>query len=553
MIFMISSLIPFICLGFLSFFTIDSIIQNKVETSLQNNLKQDLMTLENTLDNLNHVSQQLSVGGGANRILEDLLLEKDGYRKIQLMKELKSELNLLSFSNPNIGLMMYYHANTGNYDFENFRVRSGFSPSELPVMAEFPEITYYGPHKSFNGSINQVVFSTMRKVNIPGRNIYLYIESGRNALEPLFAPENRKETSRRLVILDPQGRIAFSENQDVYPVNSQFSFDGKSGYYRSFFWTKETSNQGFSIVSITPQKELTKERNQWILQAAFIFVFFLAVASLFAWLLWKMVYHPLNKFNREITNLMNSDIELGEMTNIPEFDDHLKKVRNMKTKIWDLYAEIEKKEKRRADLEVEKLLYQINPHFLMNTLDTVHWLAVFSGNKQIDKLVLSLNKLLGYNLGKMGETTTVEKELAAVREYLSLQQVKYDFQYDIDADQAALNCRVPRFIMQPVVENSLYHGVSDNGYIHVNVRVAERLEITIQDNGTGMTHDEKNQILEELGNENQKVGMGIGLKYVKKILEAEHGNLAEFHIKSEKGKGTIVTISIPPEREAEAV
>jgi len=549
-IFLISTLIPFICLGVISFYTIDSIIDNKVENSIQSKLKQDLTTLENSLNNLNHVSQQLAFGGRVTTLLDELQKESEPSNRIQLIREINSEINLISFSNPNIGLIMYYYPETGLHDFENFSLRGDFLPEQLPVMAKYSGITYYGPHKSYSGSINQFVFSSMRKVNILNQNIYLYIETGRNALETLFAPLNRKSDSRQLLILNNEGKVTFSENKDDFPENNMFpgkSSESSSGYYQTYFWSKETSNQGWSIVSIIPVKELNQERNQWLLQVSVIFIIFIFISLLFAWFLWKMVYNPLSKFNKEVKTLIQTETHYTELTKIPEFDYLLNQVRTMKTKIWDLYGEVEQKEKRRADLEVEKLLYQINPHFLMNTLDTVHWLAVFNGNKEIDKLVLSLNKLLSYNLGKMGEETTVEKEIQAVKEYLQLQQIRYDFQFDvdIDVDESTLGILIPRFILQPLVENALYHGVSDDGYIHVDIKLSDNLEITIQDNGSGMSKEEINRLLLDDTDESQKVGMGIGMRYVKRILESNYGENAKLEIKSEVGKGTIVSLLLP--------
>ncbi|MHA6481348.1 hypothetical protein ACX1C1_05495 [Paenibacillus sp. strain BS8-2] len=104
LIFLISSLAPFICLGLISFYTIDSIIGNKVESALQSNLKQDIITLENTLNNLNHVSQQLAYGGSTNRLIEELVAVSEPYERLRLNNEIRSELNNITFSNPNIGL-----------------------------------------------------------------------------------------------------------------------------------------------------------------------------------------------------------------------------------------------------------------------------------------------------------------------------------------------------------------------------------------------------------------------------------------------------------------
>lgn len=551
-IFLISSLAPFICLGFISFYTIDSIIGNKVESALQSNLKQDLMTLENALSNMSHVSQQLAYGVGTNRLFEQLAAGQEPYERLRLTNELRSELNIITFSNPNVGLVLYYYPDKQTYQYENFRVRGSFEPDGLPVLSTYPEITYFGPHTSYNGSINQYVFSIMRKVNLPDQNVYLYIESGRNALKSLFAPQNQKDSSRRLLLLNDDGEIAFSEVPDKFPVSTMFpggNPEMTSGYSGKYFWNRETSNQGWSIVSVLPEHELKQERNRWLIQITGIFLIFLLVTVLMAWVLWKMVYRPLDKFHREIKSLIHSDATVQtEQTFIPEFDYLLYQTRSMKGKIWALYNEIEQKEKRRADLEVEKLLYQINPHFLMNTLDTVHWLALMNGQTEIDKLVLSLNKLLYYNLGKMGEVSTIGDEIEALREYLQLQQIRYDFQFDVDLDidEQCLALPSPRFLLQPLVENALYHGVSDDGYINVSARLqGDVLVIVIQDNGEGMTPEKIASLLHDDSKESHKVGMGIGMKYVKRILRANYGDSAGLFIKSDLGKGTVVTLRLP--------
>lgn len=418
-------------------------------------------------------------------------------------------------------------------------------------MAVYPEITYFGPHLSKNRSINQLVFSTMRKVNLPEQNVYLYIETGFNVLKSLLEPDNGQAPERRLLILDNDDRIAFSQDADIFPANQKFPRENQetvTGTYGNYAWYVETSNQGWSLVSVLPKDELNREKNQWLKQIIGFFLFFLLTAVLTAWILWKMVYRPLDKFNKEIRSLLRSDVQQKtDVVNIPEFDYLLFQIRNMKTKIWDLYGEIERKEKRRADLEVEKLLYQINPHFLMNTLDTVHWLATMNGQKEIDKLALSLNRLLSYNLGKMGEATTIGAEIEALKDYLTLQQIRYDFRFDVDIDveDEAMGLIIPRFILQPLVENSLYHGVSDDGYIHVNIQLDHDLKITIQDNGSGMSQEKIDQLLQGEAEESKKVGMGIGMKYVKRVMEANYGDKAGFTIKSEIGKGTIVSLNIP--------
>ena len=550
-LFLISSLTPFICLGLFSFYTIESIIGNKVESAFKSSLKQDRLVLENLLNNLNHVAQQLAFNGGTNKLIEELHTTEGAFEQVMLRDQIYDELAVTSFTNPNIGLFLYYDADTGVFDFESTQVQENFSIEGLPVLVNKSEIVIYGPHKSFNRNIEQFVFSTLRKVNLPNRNYYLYMETSQNAVPTLFGSRDPRSDSSQLLIVDPNGKIIFSPGGDPFPEDRlfpEFHPEAASGTYQDYFWSKETSDQGWSIVSILPTPELNRERNQWLVQITGFFMLFILIVLLIAWLLWKMVYRPLEKFNSEIKSLIQHDMkEQTDLTFIPEFDFLLHQIRNMKVKIWELYGQIEQKEKGRADLEVEMLLYQINPHFLMNTLDTVHWLAVMSGQKEIDKLVLALNKLLNYNLGKMGEASTIADEVQALKQYLQLQQIRYDFKFDVDiqVSENVMLMPIPRFILQPLVENALYHGVSDDGYIHVNIQYNDALEIIVQDNGAGMSEEKINYILFGDSQEKPKAGMGIGIRYVKRVLEAQYGDDAKFEIKSEIGKGTVVHLSIP--------
>lgn len=551
-IFLFSSLIPFIFVGLISYHTIYSILSNKIENGIQSNLKQVEFSLENALNNLNHVSQQLAYEGTIGKKLSILLSSNEPFERSQITSQLRRELNVITFTNPGVGLTLYYYQNEDTYQFENLPVRRGFSPEKLPLLADYYGISYYGPHLSNFRFDNQYVLSALRRVDLPGRDdVYVYIESGfkltQNILNNGLIGENVS-----YLFLDNGGRVVYSEIPEVIPLNIKFSnrfTEGSNGSFNGYYWFKQTSNQGWSIISVISKADYNKEMNSWFLKILIFSFFFLGVSLFLAWLLWKMVYRPLNNFNSEIKFMINSKIQLKTTkTRIPEFDYLLKQFRNMKHQIWDLFSEVEQKEKRRADLEVEKLLYQINPHFLMNTLDTVHWLAVMNGQSEIDRLVLSLNKLLHYNLGKLGQSSTIREEIDALKQYLVLQQIRYDFEFDvqIDVEEKVLNIPIPRFILQPIVENSLYHGFSnDDGYILVNVRLNKDIEITIHDNGAGMSKEAIKHLLNNEQAEHQKVGMGIGMNYVKRMIEAHYEGKAQLKIESVKGKGTSIYLTLP--------
>jgi len=552
-IFLFSSLIPFICISMISYFTIKSILSNKIETGIRSNLKQVTLSLENSINSLNHISQQFAYEGTIVRELDELMRTEEPFQRMKLQHQFKSKLNLITFTNPDIGLAMYYFENDQTYHFENLPVKYSFSPEKLPLFAQYYGITYYGPHESFNRLDNKYVISALRKVDFPGRSdVYVYIEMGLQIVQNMLDNDQSKNSLSH-VIVDNNGRIIYSEAPRLFRYGTtfpEFSNGDPSGYNKGYYWYKQVSNQGWNVISVIAEKDFNKEKNRWIVQMSLFTLVFLTVTLLLAWLLWKMVYKPLNQFQTEIKTITKAQTKASlKQTKIPEFDFLLHKFQQMKKQIWELVNEIREKEKQRADLEVEKLLYQMNPHFLMNTLDTVHWLAVMNGQDEIDRLVQSLNKLLYYNLGKLGRPSTIEEEIDAIKQYLALQQIRYDFQFDvrIHVDEDLMKKQVPRFILQPLVENSLYHGLNDDGYIRVDVRLNQGIEIAIHDNGSGMSEETIYKLQNNKTAEHQKVGLGIGLNYVKRTIESRYEDKAKLEIKSEIGKGTSIYLTLPIE------
>lgn len=554
LLFFLSAFIPFISIFAISYYTIDSIFANKIDDGIRSNLQQVTSSLENSITNLNHVTQQLSYSGTLGKKLDEVLKPSSNiFELIETRDELKSELNVVTFTNPNIGLTLYYFQKDGSTQFGNFPIKDRFSPESLPVLSKAYGITYYGPHVSMNRFDDQLVLSAMRKVKLPQRDdAYIYVESGFHLAQDILGYNQYKGDLSHL-ILDGEGNIVYSEIPEAMKVGENFSSlsngTASDGIARGHHWFRQDSTQNWSVVSVISQAKYQQEKNQWLLQILLVALFFLGFTVFLAWLLWKMVYKPLGLFHSQINGMSQNPQTAGSQTRtqIPEFDFLLGEFSNMQHQIGDLFKEVQQKEKIRADLEVEKLLYQINPHFLMNTLDTVHWLAVMNGQGEIDKLVQSLNKLLYYNLGKLGQVSTMEEEIDALRQYLTLQQIRYDFEFDvrISADEQVLQIPVPRFILQPLVENSLYHGLSDEGFIQIEVTRKETLNIMIQDNGAGMTEEAIERLLNNRVAEHQKVGMGIGLNYVHRMLKAQYGEQAQLVIESELGTGTSILLILP--------
>jgi len=548
------SSIPLILILLLTYYGIYPLIGHRIENGIQHNLRQVALSLEHSLDNMNYVSQQFVYYGNVGKDFREWIYTENLYEKAQLSEDIQSAFYFIPQTNPTIGLIAYYDRRNDSFLFSNVPVKPSFEWGSSSLLLETNSISYYGPHVSQDRFNNSIVLSAARKVELPdSEDLFIYVETNFNLTEKILETDNR-ETFGNHLILDRNGIVTYSENERDFPVGSRLAEDPTStskariGDYYAFL---QRSNQGWGIVHLVTVDEFNKESIEWLRQMAFTLIVTLLISLLAAILLWRMVYSPLKMINREIRKVETSDFySVIPTTGLQEFDLLLHHLDRMRVRIRELLGEVREKEKKRADFEVEMLLYQINPHFIHNTLDTIRWLARVKGDNEIDSLASSLNKLLYYNLGKMGNYPRIIEEIEALQDYLTLQKIRYDFDFDVrvHADDDILNIRLPRFILQPLVENSLYHSeLGKDGLVRVDIRSENEsmLAIRVDDNGKGMNEEKTRQLASGASGETKKIGLGIGTFYVKKILEKEYGDQADFQVSSEPGRGTSIVIRIP--------
>ncbi|MGG1555701.1 sensor histidine kinase [Paenibacillus ferrarius] len=548
LILFLSSLAPLIILGSISYFSMYAILKNKAEAGVKSNLHQVLISLEDTLSQLNHTSQQLAFDGRVGKSLESYLAG-DGYMKKQLSDEIRSELGLIHFTNPTLGLMFYYLGKEQTTLFETYSLNGAVNLHSLPVLFQFNKIRYFGPHMSLNPIDGHIVLSILRQVELPDRDdVYVYIETNFRLAESII--KNDQYGGNLIhVIVDDNDTVVYSENTTAFPIGADAAKYAAAKMRSSYYTYEESSNQSWKVMAAIPKSVYRAEINRWIMEFTLFAVATLAASCLIAWYIWRTMYRPLSQLNNDIRNVRSGNGTFQVRSSpIFEFAVIHKEFADMRTRIHELISEVAFKEQGKAQLEVEKLMAQINPHFIYNTLDTVRWLARGNGQKDIDKLVSTLNKVLHYNLGK-GGPAKMKDELDALKQYVELQAIRYNFQFvvNIRADAGALELPVPRFILQPLVENALYHGLDENSVIEVEIADdhGTHVVIRVSDNGEGMSEADIRRLLNDDNGDRKRVGLGIGLNYVYRMVKFQFGADASFHIESREGAGTTVQLRLP--------
>ena len=293
------------------------------------------------------------------------------------------------------------------------------------------------------------------------------------------------------------------------------------------------------------------ERN--FLSAAIISIgIILAIGVIvFMWIS-RIITRPVKQLERVMQTVEESDyfrMEVVDWFAFKEVNALLLRFNKMMKKINDLMEHVVIEQDARRKSELLALQNQINPHFLYNTLESITWVIDNGKNAEAAKMVTALAKLFRLGLMDENETVPLKNEIDHVRNYLLIQSFRYadSFDYKFDIQPEALEVHTMKLILQPIVENCLYHGLKNNidkGLIEVLAKIeGGYLVLKVSDNGYGMKEEKIKELYESFVDAN--IGKGVGLKNVYRRIMMYYGEKAQMLIESELDLGTTITIKEP--------
>lgn len=199
-----------------------NILTNKLHTTFNSNLQQIRLSLENTVDDLNYVAQQIAFSDNISFKLNDYLHTAQSYDRVKVYEDIKNELNVITFSNPGVGLSLLYLEGQQEYLFYNHGVKDEFSLKNGPVLTEGYNMNTYGPHISMERYKNKYVMSIVRKLDVNYANdIYIYLESNLDLTNDLLEVDNVMNNAE-YILLDDLNKVIYSENDNL-PLKSTFN------------------------------------------------------------------------------------------------------------------------------------------------------------------------------------------------------------------------------------------------------------------------------------------------------------------------------------------
>jgi len=552
----IACMLPPVLFAGYTYSAMHTILKTKIRAGIEASLRQEATGMENLLSNLDFVSKQFALDGQTAAKVNELLRADKLSDKLAIIAAIEDNLNVVNFTNPSLGLMAYVHEhNEQPILLSNFVVRDDFRTDDLPTFVKYNGTAYFGPHRTQYKNSDNIVFSSLREVRTEGQQpLYIYLESNYNMFRRMMS-SNWYGMPVHHYLINDQGYVIYADAGDRPLPEGQFDWTlvtRPEAYYEDQYLFGYESVQGWKLITAVEKKVFNHEIDEWVQRMALLFIASFCLAIVLAMLIWRKVYGSLRKVNREIVRMTGDREAPVRLVHVEEFDQLLNNFQVMKDTVNDLIQEIAKNEHNKGKLETEKLLSQINPHFLHNTLNSVQWMARAGGQDEIDKVVTLLVQLLHYNMGKQSLIVTVRDEIGAMQNYIELQSIRYEdeLEFVVDVDPGALDIPVPRFLLQPMVENAIYHGKHrDKSIIRIGVAVhGSHVELTVEDNGSGMDEDKIHQLLGAEG-AGKSFGMGIGLAYVQRLLQRYYGSGDMLRIESATGAGTRLSVVIPAKME----
>ncbi|ACV38235.1 sensor histidine kinase [Leptotrichia buccalis] len=337
------------------------------------------------------------------------------------------------------------------------------------------------------------------------------------------------------IIVDKNNNIIYYKDVKCFADKKCLAkFSEKNKNKDTYLYETQIENTNWNLRSLANTNDLVTLKKNFSHIVIIIFLVSLAFSSIITFIVITKILRPLIKLENHMQNFENNlrEFHLSEKTGY-EIQNLVEHFNIMVEKIKYL-----------REYEIKALHSQINPHFLYNTLDTIIWMAEFKDNEKVINITKSLANFFRLSLSNGHEKIPLKDEIMHTKEYLFIQKQRYEdklsYFFNIE-DESLLSIEVPKIIIQPIVENSIYHGIknlSENGIITIDVyRENSAINILIKDNGIGF---EKAKQFKK-----SKTG-GVGIKNVDKRIKFYYGkNYGVFINKDNKTEGAEVIIKIP--------
>jgi|GEM_PF-3584707 len=531
-------ILPTFALGWISFSYSKDIIKNKISAHIAENLEQTNLNIEEKASVLETLLNTISTDKEVVNVLRtvdfhdynsDLLERFTNLDKI--FRDLIANYNLAITNVLLINEQGMYNLNERVYLERDQLIHADWYQQTLALNGK---LNWIGLSRKEGLLSNGAYEINVSKTIIDSANfqrlgvVYL-------ALRPNYFGKfvNSASPGESISVQDATGRIM---------ISSDLAQEQTSNQAKYLTIHSNPNKYGWVVIKSIPMAALTEEiariRNFTILIIAICVLIF----AVCLYLIYRGISRPLE----HMVNLLNDIDTSNENLDLRKFPLYeLLKIQNSMVSLIEKNKTARKKSK---ELELGKLQAQVNPHFLYNTLNSINQMAVLNNQESISRPIVSLIKFLKSSIGRDGDFVTVEKELENVKHYLIIQNAVYHDQIDVvyEIDETLLQKVIPNFLLQPLVENSICHGVDPrqgNGRITIRCyRSSGQLMLEVEDNGAGMEQTKIDELVKDAQGHNI---LHMGVRNTHEKIQLIYGPPYGLNISSERHRGTKVQVILP--------
>ena len=373
---------------------------------------------------------------------------------------------------------------------------------------------------------------------------------------------NSIEEKGYIFVLDAEGNIVYhpkqqlmygglkTENIDAIMECREDSLIIDEGGDSKLYTMSKSKKTGWTVVGAAYTSELLKNNEQaqmwYLLVASILLLAVIGISSIIS----REITKPIRSLRDSMRKVQNGQFDTHvEVITENEIGSLGRSFNLMTSEIQALMEQnvYEQKQKRKSELKA--LQAQINPHFLYNTLDSIIWMSEAGENDEVVEMTSALARLLRQSISNDQEEVELEKEIEYVKNYLTIQKMRYKdkLEFFIYVDPRVAHVPIIKLVLQPLVENAIYHGIKykeTKGNLKIYARPVDgRVEIVVADDGIGMDEDVMEHIFDEHRKEQKR--NGVGVPNVQKRLQLQYGSEYGIRYESVKGAGTKAVITIP--------
>ena len=535
--FLITNLVLVLLLGSIFYFSSSSLLIQKEISAKTEAIEKSGNYIELYMSKLTTLSQVISHDKG----VYDYLKNKDETEKNRILSIIDNTLSTDPYIK-SIILIRKDGAVISNEKNVNMEVSSDMMKEEWYVNSLMNPMPVLNPLRKQSFSLDGMddwVISVSREIaDTNGENLgVLLIDVKYQALHEYLQNQETGKNSD-IVILDEDNRIVYykeipyDSSQEKYLKNLKNIEEGYNRKENTVTVKYPIKNTHWMLIEISYMQEIDSLKNHFFEMIVISCLASLLITVLISISVLRRITKPIkeleqhmNNFNNDLSKInLKGDVSVEILSLQNHFNEMIDKIKYLR------------------EYEINALYSQINPHFLYNTLDTIIWMAEFQDTEKVISITKALSNFFRISLSNGKEKIPLKEEINHIKEYLYIQKQRYEdkLEYKISIQPELENIEVPKIILQPFVENAIYHGIKNldtTGIISIYSQIVDnKIELIIEDNGIGFEAAKKQALM--------KMG-GVGIKNVNKRIQYYYGNEYGAKIDSSFKTGARIIITLP--------